>query len=61
MPKANRPTRQCEVCKAESDRLFRVRSVERDWQLICRACYDTISNEPGFTYGGTWTNRKRKK
>ena len=52
-------TRPCDRCVHESARLFRVKTGGRDWCLVCRTCYDAVSAEPGYTYGGTWTGRKR--
>jgi hypothetical protein len=52
------PTRACERCGGDAPRLFRVRSAQRAWHLVCRACYDRAVGEPGFSYGGTWTGRR---
>ncbi|MEO1717615.1 MAG: hypothetical protein AAFR76_10930 [Planctomycetota bacterium] len=54
--KAKKP---CEACGGESTRLYRVKSATRDWTLVCDACWPNIRDEPGYTYGGTWTTRKR--
>ena len=57
--KRTKAKKSCEVCGSESTRLYRVKIDARDWTLVCDACWPAIRDEPGYTYGGTWTTRKR--
>jgi predicted SprT family Zn-dependent metalloprotease len=57
--KRSKAAKDCNVCQQASARLYRVKTDARDWTLVCDSCWSAIKDEPGYTYGGTWTTRKR--
>ena len=57
--KQTKSEKPCELCGSTSTRLYRVKTATRGWTLVCDTCWPAVKIEPGYTYGGTWTNRKR--
>ncbi|MEM8757531.1 MAG: hypothetical protein AAGF47_07095 [Planctomycetota bacterium] len=51
--------RPCAVCGRPATRLYRVRTRDAAWRLVCDACWPAAKAAPGYGYGGTWTNRDR--
>ncbi|MEL6497942.1 MAG: hypothetical protein AAF937_04535 [Planctomycetota bacterium] len=57
--KGTKAKKLCESCGGAATRLHRIKTATRDWTLVCETCWPAIRDEPGYTYGGTWTTRKR--
>lgn len=57
----SKSTRACDVCGAEVRRAYRVRTEEGGvWRFVCDGCFDSVkAGAAAYTYGGTWTDRKR--
>ena len=57
----SKSTRPCQACGQEVTRAYRVRTErEGDWVFVCDACFEGVkANAAEYTYGGTWTDRKR--
>ncbi len=54
-------TKACDRCGEPRDTLFRVQvDASREWIFVCESCHAEVSSDnPHFTYGGTWKSRKR--
>ena len=54
---------QCDCCGRAGPLHYRVRSDARpEWRLACPECWEPISRQPGYRYGGTRkANRRQRK
>jgi hypothetical protein len=53
-------TKDCDRCQKNVDIMYRVQvDKSASWQLVCHDCQTILSNQQGYTYGGTWKARKR--
>lgn len=51
--------KQCCLCHELGSVLFRVQyGQSQEWIFVCRNCWNTVSNDPDYRYGGTWKAKK---
>ena len=56
--------KECDICKKSGEVHFRIKSTNyTKWIFCCKKCWDIISKEDQYSYGGTrksWLNIKEK-
>jgi hypothetical protein len=51
--------KQCCLCHKVESILFRVQfGKSRGWIFVCRDCWDMVSKDTDYRYGGTWKAEK---
>ena len=46
--------KECDICKKSGRIHFRVKSINyTKWIFCCKACWDIVSKEKKYSYGGT--------
>lgn len=58
MPKSR--SKPCDLCSNVVDLRYRIQyDASEEWVLVCRACWDKVSqNNSWYRYGGTWKAKK---
>ena len=53
-------TKDCDRCQAIADTMYRIQ-VDKSgcWQFVCHDCWNLLSHQPNYLYGGTWKAHKR--
>jgi hypothetical protein len=51
----------CDRCQIQSTLRYRIQHDTTDrWVLVCRACWEKLSQDnPHYRYGGTWKAKSR--
>ena len=52
--------KSCDICNNLVDIRYRIQyDASQEWQLVCRDCWDKVSQDnPFYRYGGTWKAKK---
>lgn len=58
MPKFQ--SKPCDICSNLVDLRYRIQyNASEEWVLVCRSCWDEVSQDnPFYRYGGTWKAKK---
>ena len=51
----------CDRCANLADIRYRIQyQAGKNWQIVCRDCWDLVSRDnPYYRYGGTWKAKKK--
>ena len=51
----------CDICDRLADLRYRIQyQPSADWVMVCRQCWDKVSQDnPHYRYGGTWKAKKK--
>ncbi|MEM6431400.1 MAG: hypothetical protein AAF708_19335 [Deinococcota bacterium] len=53
-------SKSCDICGQSKDVLYRVQyGAIQTWQFVCRSCWEQVSQQSDYRYGGTWKAHKR--
>jgi hypothetical protein len=52
--------KKCDRCSLTAPVLYRVQVDDSgQWIFVCNRCFPAVSNNPHYTYGGTWKAKKK--
>ncbi|HCD26655.1 MAG TPA: hypothetical protein DER02_03990 [Gammaproteobacteria bacterium] len=53
--------KDCAICSASPNVLFRCRYGVEDWQFLCDICLEKVKSSfvDSYIYGGTWKRKKK--
>jgi len=53
--------RKCDLCNKEDEIHYRVKSINyKSWIFCCIECWQSVSKESQYSYGGTRKSKKKK-